>query len=121
MEEHAYNARFAIHVTARGPGPEQSIALRDRLKTALKAAMQCKDTMKSTTIRSVLSEMNAADKAASGGNFEAARRPDLAEKELQEAALINTFLPPLMSQATVDATLRSYSQIPPSTPRTMGK
>ncbi|KAI0323745.1 GatB/YqeY domain-containing protein [Cubamyces sp. BRFM 1775] len=95
----------------------------------LKAAMKIKDTVKSTVIRSILSEVYAADKTPSGTpassatitnilrravarrtdaatQFETAARPDLAQKEREEAALLESFLPPLLPEAEIDRILR---------------
>ncbi|KAI0746193.1 GatB/YqeY domain-containing protein [Earliella scabrosa] len=90
--------------------------LRARLMTELKEAM-----------KSVLSEVYAADKAASGtappsavagilrkaatrrtdaaAEFTKASRPDLAEKEQQEAAILHAFLPPLLPASDIDRVL----------------
>ncbi|TDL24185.1 GatB/YqeY domain-containing protein, partial [Rickenella mellea] len=88
-----------------------------------------KDTFSSTTIRSVLSEIYAADKTVvdkkvnnstvisivrkavvrrndSARQYIAASRTDLAETETREADLLSTFLPPLKSEAEVDSILR---------------
>ncbi|KAF9809088.1 hypothetical protein IEO21_07586 [Rhodonia placenta] len=86
--------------------------------------------MKSTVIRSVLAEVYAADKAPgcselassstifailrkavlrrsdSAAEFEKASRPDLAQKEKNEAELLEPFLPPLLSEAEIDRALR---------------
>ncbi|KAI0373566.1 GatB/YqeY domain-containing protein [Pilatotrama ljubarskyi] len=102
--------------------------------TELKQAMKSKDTLKSTTIRSVLSEVYAADKAASGtappsivagilrkaaqrrvdaaAEFHKAARQDLAEKEQQEAAILQSFLPPLLPQAEIDRVLQEVLASP---------
>ncbi|KAI0666718.1 GatB/YqeY domain-containing protein [Trametes maxima] len=104
-----------------------ALDVRPRLMQELKEAMKSKDTVKSTTIRSVLSEVYAADKAASGtappsavigilrkaatrrtdaaAEFTKAARQDLAEKEHQEAAILHAFLPPLLPQADIDRVL----------------
>jgi len=104
---------------------ETTPELRDVLQSRVKDAMRAKNTSASTTLRSVLAEINAADKAAdskiSSSNivsiirkasarrrdaavqYTQANRPDLAEKELTEAALLAEFLPALMSSAEIDA------------------
>ncbi|KAI0644378.1 Yqey-like protein-domain-containing protein [Trametes meyenii] len=105
-----------------------ALDVRPRLMQELKEAMKSKDTIKSTTIRSVLSEVYAADKAASSGTappaaivgilrkaatrrtdaaaeFAKAARRDLAEKERLEAAILHAFLPPLLPQADIDRVL----------------
>ncbi|KZT04624.1 GatB/YqeY domain-containing protein [Laetiporus sulphureus 93-53] len=103
----------------------------------VKDAMKSKDTVKSTTIRSVLAEVYAADKAPgsdgavssssilailrkavrrraspfmsladSAAEFEKANRTDLAQKEKQEAELLEVFLPALLSEAEIDRFIR---------------
>ncbi|RPD54195.1 GatB/YqeY domain-containing protein [Lentinus tigrinus ALCF2SS1-7] len=100
----------------------------------LKNAMKTKDTVKSVTIRSVLSEVYAADKAAAGtaspsavvgilrkavtrrtdaaAEFAKASRQDLAEKEQHEAAILEAFLPPLLPEADIDRVLREVLSTP---------
>ncbi|TFY70858.1 hypothetical protein EVG20_g2150 [Dentipellis fragilis] len=86
--------------------------------------MKNKDSFSSTTIRSVLAEVYAADKASKDGKvpssniftlikkaqkrrldaatkFIEATRADLAEKEQKEADFLSTFLPPLLPEAEV--------------------
>lgn len=89
--------------------------------------MKTKDSITSTTIRSILSEIYAADKSAgspvsssaiiailrratlrrhdSAIQFVNASRPDLAQKEHREADILAAFLPPLMSEAEIDRVL----------------
>lgn len=107
--------------------PSTSNDIRSQLMTELKAAMKIKDTFKSTTIRSVLAEVQTADKARpeplstsgivsiirkaatrrteTAAEFEKAARQDLAEKEKREAELLQIFLPPLLSQVEIDRVL----------------
>ncbi|TBU22978.1 GatB/YqeY domain-containing protein [Dichomitus squalens] len=102
--------------------------VRARLLKELKDAMKTKNTVKSITIRSVLSEVYAADKAASGtaspstvagilrkatvrrmdaaSEFQKASRSDLAAKEQQEAAILEAFLPPLLPEAEIERILK---------------
>ncbi|KAK7035236.1 hypothetical protein VNI00_012003 [Paramarasmius palmivorus] len=99
--------------------------LRKVLTSRIKDAMKSKNQLASTTLRSVLSEINAADKAAtspvptgaiisiirkaharrndSAAQFTQASRPDLAEKELKEAEILSDFLPPLLGQDQIDS------------------
>ncbi|KAI0818457.1 GatB YqeY domain-containing protein [Trametes gibbosa] len=95
---------------------------------AFKTAMKTKDSAKTTVIRTVLSEVYAADKALpshiappsavvaiirkaatlrteAAAEFEKAARQDLAQKEQQEAAYLHTFLPPLLPVADIDRAL----------------
>ncbi|KAG2015927.1 hypothetical protein CC2G_009146 [Coprinopsis cinerea AmutBmut pab1-1] len=99
---------------------------------------QSKDTVKSTTLRSVLSEVYNADKASkdekvdsstivgilrkaverrteAADKFRAASRDDLAEKELQQVDIISKFLPPTLPESEVDSILSSIlEQLPPA-------
>jgi len=95
----------------------------------LKISLKAKDSLASTTIRSVLSEVYSADKVSnakkinssaiallvrkayarrldSAVQFNQASRPDLAGKEQQEADLLAKFLPPLLHEAEVDRILQ---------------
>ncbi|KAF5326129.1 hypothetical protein D9611_000137 [Ephemerocybe angulata] len=104
--------------------------LRTRIMGEIKSAMKNKDTFTSMTLRSVLSEVYNADKAAPEGKitsekiatilrkaferrteaiskFQAASRGDLAEKELKEVEIIAKFLPPVLTEAEVDGILSS--------------
>ncbi|KAI0768645.1 Yqey-like protein-domain-containing protein [Trametes elegans] len=108
--------------------PAAGADVRARLMQELKQAMKTRDTVKSTTIRSVLSEVYAADKAVRSGTatpsavasiirkaaarrsdaaaeFHKAARADLASKEEQEAALLQSFLPPLLPASEIDRVL----------------
>ncbi|KAI1784253.1 GatB/YqeY domain-containing protein [Ganoderma leucocontextum] len=116
-------------------GVTRSEDARARLMSELKDAMKTKNTVKSITIRSVLSEVYAADKAAPGGTaspstvlallrkattrrndaateFQNASRPDLAEKEQQEAAILSAFLPPLLPESDIDRVLNEVLATP---------
>ncbi|VDC03605.1 unnamed protein product [Peniophora sp. CBMAI 1063] len=120
---------LAQQVRARHLNTVASEDVRPRLMAELKNAMKTKDTMASTTIRSVLSEVYAADKTSSdsraspsavllllrkavarrtesAAQFIQASRPDLAEKEQQEAELLTKFLPALMPEGDVDDILK---------------
>ncbi|OSC97070.1 GatB/YqeY domain-containing protein [Trametes coccinea BRFM310] len=112
----------------------RTVDVRARLMKELKDAMKSKDLLKSTTIRSVLSEVYAADKAASGtappsavvgilrkaatrrsdaaAEFQKAAREDLAAKELQEAAILQSFLPPLLPESEIDRVLKEILASP---------
>ncbi|KAH7920924.1 hypothetical protein BV22DRAFT_1020322, partial [Leucogyrophana mollusca] len=91
--------------------------IRERLMAGVKTAM-----------KSVLSEVYAADKTTttkaapsaiiailrkaaarrndSAAQFTKAARPDLAEKEQCEADILSAFLPPLLSEAEIDRVLK---------------
>ncbi|KAG2153892.1 GatB YqeY domain-containing protein [Suillus clintonianus] len=101
--------------------------IRQQLMSGVKTAMKAKDSMTSMTLRTILSEVYAADKLAgspvsspaiiailrratlrrhdSANQFVKASRPDLAQKEQREADIIAPFLPPLMSEADIDRVL----------------
>ncbi|KAJ3826892.1 Yqey-like protein-domain-containing protein [Lentinula raphanica] len=98
--------------------------IRDVLQARVKDAMRAKDKSTSTTLRSILAEINAADKTANdkvssstivniirkaaarrhdaAAQYTQANRPDIADKELAEASLLEEFLPPLLSSVEVD-------------------
>ncbi|CCM04366.1 uncharacterized protein FIBRA_06539 [Fibroporia radiculosa] len=115
--------------------------VRAQLTTELKAAMRSKNTMKSTAIRSVLAELylRSSEKQSSDGQvpsapsfararwanpiiheqtesaaeFEKASRSDLAQKEKDEADLLQAFVPPLLPEAEIDRVLRQvFSEHP---------
>ncbi|KAF9484483.1 GatB/YqeY domain-containing protein [Pholiota conissans] len=98
--------------------------LRTWLLNEVKNAMKIRDTHTSMTLRSVLSEINSAEKTSNGelsssevanvmrkaiqrrseaaAQFGKANRPDLAKKEQEEVELLSKFLPPLLSAADID-------------------
>ncbi|KIM45149.1 hypothetical protein M413DRAFT_441827 [Hebeloma cylindrosporum] len=101
--------------------------LRVRLQSEVKEAMKNRETKVSTTLRSVLSEINAAEKVAKVGlsssaaasivrkavqlrteasaKFTEAGRQDLADLEQEEAVLLSKFLPPQLSAIEIDTQL----------------
>ncbi|KIK09384.1 hypothetical protein K443DRAFT_671871 [Laccaria amethystina LaAM-08-1] len=103
--------------------------IRSHLMAQVKGAMKSKDAFTSNTLRSVLSEVYAADKTANdkvpspiiasiihkaiirrteaASKFLDASRSDLADNETREATLLMTFLPPLMSEADMDNSLKN--------------
>ncbi|KAH9846282.1 Yqey-like protein-domain-containing protein [Lenzites betulinus] len=109
--------------------------VRAQLMEAFKTAMKSKDSAKTTVIRTVLSEVYAADKALpshtapssaivaiirksanrrteAAAEFAKAAREDLAEKEREEAAYLHTFLPPLLPAADIDRALATVLATP---------
>jgi len=102
--------------------------VRGRLLSELKTAMKNKDSFTSTTLRSVLSEVYAADKISppkitssaittiirksntrrveAAAQFTNASRLDLAEKERREADILSAFLPPLLTDSEIERILR---------------
>ncbi|KAF9467260.1 GatB YqeY domain-containing protein [Collybia nuda] len=123
--------RWRLYTTKSDPITD----LRSQLMNEVKAAMKNKDTVASTTLRSVLSEVYAADKASNNkippstianilrkavirrvdaaSKFTEASRLDLAEKENCEAELLSKFLPPLLSEAEIDRALREVIEALP--------
>ncbi|KAI0812388.1 Yqey-like protein-domain-containing protein [Irpex lacteus] len=121
--------RMGIALTRRSYStPAATEEIRKRLTDELKGAMKSKDIVKSTTIRSVLSEVYAQDKTQAqplsssaivsiirkatadldaATEFEKAQRPELAEKERKEADLLQVFLPALLQEADIDRTLQA--------------
>jgi len=102
--------------------------IRGRLVSEVKTAMKNKDSFTSTTLRSVLSEVYAADKTSppkisssaitsiirkavlrrtdSATQFINASRPDLAAKEKLEADILVTLLPPLLAESEINRVLQ---------------
>jgi len=111
---------------------KESELLRVRLRTEFVSAFKAKDHFSANTLRAVLAEINDADKtsgvqvpnhdvvsilrkaltrrAQSAAQYKAASREDLAEKETQEANLLEKFLPPSLSEAEIDARLKECLQ-----------
>ncbi|KAF9047305.1 Yqey-like protein-domain-containing protein [Panaeolus papilionaceus] len=111
--------------------------LRTRLRDDIKTAMKARDSLTSTTLRSVLAEVNAVDKTApepipssaiadiirkavqrraeAASKFIEADRPELAEKEQKEAELLSALLPPLLSEAAIDGHISSILETVPLT------
>ncbi|PPQ64998.1 hypothetical protein CVT26_015707 [Gymnopilus dilepis] len=112
---------FAVRLYSVSAPPAD---LRASLQNAIKAAMKSRDTNTSMTLRSVMSEINSAEKASNSElsasttanivrkaiqrraeaaqKFQEASRPDLAEKEQKEVEILSKFLPPLLSSADID-------------------
>ncbi|KAF9451281.1 GatB/YqeY domain-containing protein [Macrolepiota fuliginosa MF-IS2] len=103
--------------------------LRTRLMSDIKTALKAKDSATASTLRSVLADVQAADKihkdrqvsaSAIRGliakgiarrheaalQYDKAKRSDLAMKERQEADILQKLLPPAMSEARIDETLK---------------
>ncbi|KLO18381.1 GatB/YqeY domain-containing protein [Schizopora paradoxa] len=119
-------SRMVSNPMSTSASPEV-VSLRKRLTSELKNAMKAKDTMRSTVLRSVLSDVYAADKMLSGPipdssivsilrksvsrrvesatQFTSASRQDLADTEQREAAVLSDFIPGSMTSAQVDDVL----------------
>lgn len=103
--------------------------LSDQINADIKAAMLARETVKLAALRGVKKEFLEAQTAKNGGEFtnetaikilqkmvkqrkEAAaifqeqNRPDLAENELAEAAVIEAYLPKQMSEAEIEAEVK---------------
>jgi len=102
--------------------------VRSRLAAELKTSMKNRDAFTATTLRSVLAEIQNADKSYkqekvesstvisiirkatqrrndAAQQFSNASRPDLAEKEKRESDLLSSFLPPLLPESEIDRLL----------------
>ncbi|KAL4080202.1 Yqey-like protein-domain-containing protein [Scleroderma yunnanense] len=102
--------------------------IRERLTAGVKTAMKNRDTVASTTLRSVLSEVYNLDKSSgskassstvvgvlrkailrrrlSVAEFTKGGRTDLVEREAREAEIISAFVPPMMPEAQIDLALK---------------
>ncbi|MFD1859521.1 GatB/YqeY domain-containing protein [Aeromicrobium camelliae] len=102
-------------------------ALKDRLRAELTAAMKARDSLRSSTIRMVLTSITNAEVAGTEARelsdddvigvlateakkrreaaeaFDAGQRPELAQKERDEAAVIAEFLPAALSDEEIAA------------------
>ncbi|KIJ39850.1 hypothetical protein M422DRAFT_257168 [Sphaerobolus stellatus SS14] len=119
----------STHIGFRFYSAEINGDLTARLQADLKTALKARDSAKSTIIRSVLAEvynaqkqvapktLTSSDVAAvvrkaeqrrldSAKQFEEASRSDLAEKEKEEAALLASYLPPVLNTEQIDTILR---------------
>jgi uncharacterized protein YqeY len=106
-----------------------SVELVTRLKTDLKAAMRTKDTVTSTVLRGILSDITYAQKSTqppkhyfglvqsalkqrqeSIRQFQQAQRLDLVEKEAKEATILENYLPKQMTDSKVQVKLLQLCQ-----------
>lgn len=108
---------------------DDSQELRTRLMSHIKAALKARDSLTASTLRSVLADVQAADKVHKEGQINAsavrlfiakgiarrhdaasqydkAKRPELAIKERQEALILQNLLPPAMSDSKIDEVLK---------------
>ncbi|KAF8908834.1 Yqey-like protein-domain-containing protein [Mucidula mucida] len=106
----------------------EGVSVRQQIMDGVKTAMKAKDTFKSTLLRSVLAEIYSADKVSGDlptpaiisvmrksiarrndaiAQFKQGNREDLAEKEAREIEIINSFLPPLLSEDEIDVRIRA--------------
>ncbi|WP_311208678.1 MULTISPECIES: GatB/YqeY domain-containing protein [unclassified Aeromicrobium] len=106
-------------------------ALKDRLRSDLTASMKARDTLRSSTLRMVLTAVTNAEVAGKEAReltdddvltvltseakkrreaaeaFEAGNRPELAQKERDEAAVLAEYLPEQLSADEVRALVTS--------------
>ncbi len=120
------------------------MSINDELQAALKNAMRAHDDLRRDTLRMAISATYNAEKAArrpltddetigvlarevktrreSIEAYQAAGRPDLAEKERQEAAILAEFLPAALSEDEIRAlVLAAIAQTGAATPKDMGR
>lgn len=122
------------------------MALETQIQKDIMEAMKAKDAVRLSAVRSIKSAIMLA-KTSEGGakeledndiikliqklakqrkesaeQYTAAGRPELAENELAEAAVLNEYLPKMLSEAEVEARLRDIiAQVGASSPADMGK
>ncbi|KAK0225723.1 Yqey-like protein-domain-containing protein [Armillaria fumosa] len=110
----------------------QPPTIREQLTAGVKNALKNKDPFTSTLLRSVLSEVYAADKAKGPvsqsaivsiirkavarrndaiNQYTKANRQDLVDKESKETEALAAFLPPLLSEAEIDSRLRAAMEV----------
>ena len=81
--------------------------LFDQVSNDIKSAMLAKDKVRLEALRGINTEQN---------------RPDLAEPELAEAAVIETYLPKQMTEEELTEALKAIiAQVGATTPQEMGK
>ncbi|KIY63345.1 GatB/YqeY domain-containing protein [Cylindrobasidium torrendii FP15055 ss-10] len=107
---------------------EATPLVRDKLMAGVKTAMKNKDSLQSTALRGVLSQVYASDKlkgtlpngavvalvrkaitqrTQTAAQYIEGNRPELAEKETREAEILESFLPPLLSAEEIEQRLRA--------------
>lgn len=111
--------------------PDTPTPLKERLRTDLTAAMRSRDKVRSGTIRMVLAALTEAEVAGKEAReltedqvldvvvrearkrreaqeaYAAAGRPELAEKEQAEAAVLTDYLPQAMTEDEISAVVRA--------------
>lgn len=122
------------------------MALRERFTTELKTAMLAKDAPRVATLRMITAKLKDADIAARPGApldeagivgmlrgmaksrresvelYRQGNRPELAEKEEAEIAVIEAFLPQQMDMAAMEAAVReAVAESGAASPKDMGK
>jgi uncharacterized protein YqeY len=120
------------------------MSLKDRLASDLQEAMRSGDELRKSTIRMARAAIKNAEIAAmaelddagvqdvlrkeikqrreSAEEYRRGNRPDLAEKELAEAAILEAYLPRQMSEQEIEAQVRDIiREVGASGPRDMGK
>ncbi|KAF8332049.1 Yqey-like protein-domain-containing protein [Cantharellus anzutake] len=101
----------------------EQVDIRAKLKTNLITAMKARDSLTSTTLKSIIAEITNADKVGpspiksaaiysiinksiarredASAQYTAASRSDLAAKELTEASILKSLLPPPLSDEEI--------------------
>lgn len=124
------------------------MSLKDRISEEIKAAMKAKDKLRLETVRSVKkvilekeSEIRATGRESlteseelavvmqlakqrrdAIAQYSEAGRDDLAQKESQELAILEEYLPAQLSDAEIEAAVEAViAQVGASSPRDMGK
>ena len=120
-------------------------SLVDQITADMKTAMREKDSLRLTTLRMLKSELLLISKAAKDApvtdqqamtcieklvkqrkeaarQYQGANREDLADKELQEAQVLQAYLPEPMSEAELTALIdQVFAELKPEGMRDMGK
>lgn len=120
-------------------------SLADQITADMKTAMREKDSLRLTTLRMLKSELLLLSKEAKDATlsdekalacveklvkqrkeaarqYQAANREDLADKELQEAQILQTYLPEPMSEAELNVLIdQVFTELKPEGMRDMGK
>ncbi|MHB1303495.1 MAG: GatB/YqeY domain-containing protein [Acidiphilium sp.] len=123
-------------------------ALRSRIQDDLKTAMRARDALRVSTLRMVIARLKEVDIAARPKGVEAVpdddivamlrgmvksrrdsetqyrqgHRPELADKEAEEIAIIEDYLPQTLAGAALDAAIdRAIAETGAAGPKDMGK
>ncbi|WP_414039832.1 GatB/YqeY domain-containing protein [Acidithiobacillus sp. M4-SHS-6] len=120
------------------------MSLRERLQEDMKAAMRARESERLTTIRmlqAAIKQREVDDRRSleeteilgiveklikqrkdSASQFRAGQRPDLADKEEAEIAILSAYLPEPLSMEALDALIaESISRLEAAGPKDMGK
>ncbi|KZO93416.1 GatB/YqeY domain-containing protein [Calocera viscosa TUFC12733] len=119
--------RSALSMRWNTTASSSAPSLRAKLQSSLKEAMKARDGAKATVIRSVMAEILNADKASKSGEpvgpaevvralqqgiarredaikqYQAGSREDLVSQSQAEILILQSFVPPQLSEAEVDS------------------